>query len=128
MNSHRVGDIAEAHVLAALSERYQAVLIPFGNGQRYDFVVDTGESFLKVQVKNGRLRKGCVVFNSRSVSSQYNAGYEGQIDFFAVWCPETKKVYMIPIEKVTSQKPYLRVDPLKTNRTQGIVYASSYEV
>lgn len=128
MNTHKVGDVSEAHVLAALTEVYEAVLLPFGNGQRYDLVLDTGEDLLKVQVKTGRLRNGTIRFNASSRSQLASRDYKEDVDLFAIWCPETRKVYVVPIDHVTSDKPSLRVDPCKNGQMQGIRMASEYEL
>ena len=43
---------------AALIEAGYAVSKPFGENQRYDLVIDDGETLARVQVKTGRLRNG----------------------------------------------------------------------
>ena len=48
-----VDDLRE--LLPKLLAVYDAVLLPFGNGRRYDMVVDTGNRFLRIQCKTGRL-------------------------------------------------------------------------
>jgi hypothetical protein len=54
-NTHIIGDRTEAILMAKLLAVYDAVLLPFGNGRRYDMVVDTGNRFLRIQCKTGRL-------------------------------------------------------------------------
>ncbi len=51
-------------MLAALVRRGHHVLVPFGEGQPYDLVVDLGGAdFLRVQCKTAWPQKGCLVFN-----------------------------------------------------------------
>ncbi len=47
---------------------------------------------------------------------------------FAVWCPETLAVYLIPVGDVGSNKVALRVDPPKNNQVAGIRFATDYQV
>ncbi len=69
MHPKAVGDRSEAHVLAALVELYPVVLHPWGENQRYDFVVEDDQGdFTRIQVKTGRLRSGAVRFNAFSVN------------------------------------------------------------
>src|SRR5579864_8807926 len=57
------------------------------------------------------------------------AQYEGQIDFFAVYCAETTGVYLIPIADVqTRTSAYLRVDPPRNNQHRHIRFAADYEI
>ena len=68
MNPSKIGNISEAKVLAKFVENGWVVLIPFGNAEPYDLVIDRGLGFEKVQVKTGRLREGVIKFNSHSVA------------------------------------------------------------
>lgn len=130
-NTHRVGDLTEAIVMAELLKVYQCVLLPFGNGRRYDLVVDDGERFLRVQCKTGRLRRGCVLFNARSTHWHRGGkdhGYRGQVEFFGIYCPETEMVYLVPAEDVTESIGSLRIEPTGNNQQQGIRWAKQYEL
>src|SRR6059058_6236090 len=61
------GDAAEAAVLYAFVKRNLNVLVPFGDGQPYDLVVDlTGGKFLRVQCKTAWPDDGCMRFNCRA--------------------------------------------------------------
>ena len=123
-NTHAVGDRAEAMVLARLLKIYPCVLIPFGNGQRYDLVVDTGTQFMKVQCKSGSIRKGCIEFNTQSLGKSYR----GEVDTFGVYCAGNDKIYLIPVGDVGERKGYLRLDPVKNNQTAKVRWAKSYEL
>ena len=55
--------------------------------------------------------------------------YIGQIDEFAVYCPATEGVYLIPIEDVLARTgAYLRVDPPLNGQRKHIRWAKDYEV
>ena len=77
----------------------------------------------RVQCKTGRLRKGAVVFNVCSSYAHHRSplvekrSYHGEIDLFAVYCPETAGVYLVPITHLPVQhRGALRVDPPKNNQ------------
>lgn len=117
--------------MAQLLQVYDCVLIPFGNGRRYDLVVDDGERFLRIQCKTGRLRNGAVVFNASSSHwhrGGADKGYRGEAEFFGVYCQETGKVYVVPVGEVTETRGYLRVVPAVNSQTQGVRWASQYEL
>jgi PD-(D/E)XK endonuclease len=53
----------------------------------------------------------------------------GDVDFFAVYCPETSGVYLVPIEDVPVRvHAALRVDMPRNRQKKRIRYASEYEL
>jgi PD-(D/E)XK nuclease superfamily protein len=127
-----IGQRTEAIVLAALVRRGYRVLTPFGTNQRYDLAIDVGDRFLRAQCKTGRLRRGTIIFAVRSVRSNtrrtYLRTYENEVDLFLVYCPETDRVYAIPIEEATSSVGALRVAPTANGQAKGIRWACEYEL
>jgi hypothetical protein len=124
-----IGEISEAQVIARLLLAGEVVLQPFGDNQRYDLVLDRDGVFLRVQVKTGRLRNGAVRFATASSGSQTGhdkrVSYRGSADLFAVYCPETGKVYVMPVDECGEAQRNL---PLAENRFRpGIRLAASYE-
>jgi hypothetical protein len=123
--------LAEAVVLAALVQAGKQVPIPWGES-RYDLVIDEGGRFLRVQVKCGWLKHGAVCFNTASLAYHIGGGarpYSGEIDLFAVYCPQTGRVYLVPIEDVpTGRQASLRVDPSGNGQAKGIRWAREYEL
>src|SRR5687767_5612506 len=94
MRPKQRGEQTEAIVLAELVKRGYPVLLPFGDNQRYDFVVEREGRFERLQCKTGRLRRGAVEFSCTSTYQTYGmekvrTHYRGQIDAFVVWCYET---------------------------------------
>jgi hypothetical protein len=98
-----VGNRSTLAIMCALELVGFAVLVPFGENTRYDLVVDDGTSLRRVQCRTGRLRGGAVRFNACSQYAHHpnpkmvRRDYLGEIDDFAVYCPETAGVYLIPI-------------------------------
>ena len=125
-DTSRVGSLTEGRVLAALIATGFTVAIPFGVA-RYDLIVDVGSTLKRVQCKTGRFRNGAIIFNAYSSSQSGVRGYQGEADFFGVYCRETDKVYMVPVNETKTQV-YLRVSPPKNCQLTGIKLAVDYEV
>jgi hypothetical protein len=138
-----IGDRTTAMVLAHLLTKYESVCIPFGDNLRYDLLVDTGEKVLRIQCKTGRLRQGSVRFATVSYSyhhpsyvngiregKQINARhpYKGQADLFGVYCPETREVYLFPVDEAGASTISLRVEPPKNNQEKGVRWAADYRI
>ncbi len=123
------GEISEAQVLAAFLKNGEIVLTPFGDNQRYDLVLDRSGEFLRVQVKTGRLRGGAVRFATASsggvTGHNRRVSYRDSADLFAVYCPETDKVYVLTVAECGEVQKNLS---LAENRYRpGSRLAASYE-
>jgi hypothetical protein len=128
-----IGDRTTLAVMLALREFGYAISVPFGENTRYDLIVDDGERLLRVQCKTGRLRMGAVRFATCSTYGHHrNPGqsrrdYRGQVDLFAVYCPETGGIYVIPIADLnTRSSAMLRVDPPRNCQRKRIKFAWDY--
>jgi hypothetical protein len=121
--------------MAAFQSLGYALYEPFGENTRCDLVVDPGGKPTRVQCKTGRLRDGAIVFalcsnygHHRNPQS-YRRDYQGEVDAFAVYCPETELVYLIPIGDLPGRtRAYLRVDPPLNNQAIGVRYAANYVI
>ena len=104
MNTKDRGDDAEAYIAAALLEAGKAVLRPLGDNRRYDLVIEQGGRFLRVQCKTARWDSKTANALTFSTCSHYghrgrpSRDYRGDIDFFAVFLPPLKTVYLVPVE------------------------------
>lgn len=112
------------HVILRFIEKGWNVSLPFGENQRYDVILDNGSDLFKVQVKTGRLSNGVIQFPFRSSTSIGTKRYFGEVDLFAVYCPETREVYMVPVED--PQVCILRVEDPKGGNTSKINWAKDY--
>jgi hypothetical protein len=129
------GDRSTLAIMAALREAGFALLMPFGENTRYDLVIDDGTNLARVQCKTGRLREGAVRFNACSFYGNHrnpavpSRDYQGQVDYFAVYCPETAGIYLIPIEDLPLRRlGALRVDPPRNGQRKRIRFAADYEI
>jgi hypothetical protein len=132
-----VGDRSTAMVLARLLEIYEIVLLPFGENQRYDLVIESESGFIRVQCKTGRLRNGVIKFNACSITYHHPNRLPGQGvqaslsrsgDVFGIYCPETDKVSVVPVEEIGKNAGSLRVERALNNQAQRIRWAGDYEI
>ena len=130
-----IGDRTTLAVMLALIDAGLDVSVPFGENCRYDLVIDRANRLTRVQCKTGRLRDGVVRFAPASTYGhlpsprEARRDYLGQIDEFAVYCPGTGGVYLLPIEDVVTRAgAYLRVDPPRNGQRKNIRYAKDYEI
>ena len=91
----RIGDRTTLAVMLALIAHGYDVAVPFGENTRYDLIVDRNDNLSRVQCKTRRLRDGTVRFATSSTYGhlpsprEVRRHYQGQVDEFAVHCPET---------------------------------------
>jgi hypothetical protein len=121
--------------MLALQDQGYATYLPFSENTRCDLIVDYGGRLSRVQCKTGRLRGGSVLFAASSTYGHHpnpkvlRRTYEGEIDEFAVYCPELGSVYLIPIAEIQARNhAVLRVDPPKNGQTKKVRWASTYEI
>lgn len=98
-------------------------------------LADNGERILRVQVKTGRLKNGVIICPMRSNNGRFYRKsqpkgvhfYHGKADLFAIYCPETGKVYVFEPHQ-WSATPFLRITPPRNNQAKGIRMAADYEL
>ena len=115
-------------MLALVRDGYTVLVPAFSDSERYDFVLDVGGRFLRVQVKTGRITaNGCVSFQPRSVR---HAGgirdYRGDVDLFAVYCPANGVTYWVRPDDVGRQRCELRLRPTANGQVLGVRVAADY--
>lgn len=123
MNSKAVGERTEGIILGYLIKKGYTVLVPFGDNQRYDLVVDAGNGkFIRGQCKTGRYRNGCVEFSTSSHNPFTNekTSYHGQIEVFWVYCEELETFYEVQVEETSKNSKKLRVEHPKNNATKTV--------
>jgi hypothetical protein len=130
-----IGDTTTLAVMFALHRRGLSILVPFGENTRYDLAIDDGTRLLRVQCKTGRLRDGAVRFKVCSSYAHHPSprvrkrDYKGQVDAFAVYCPETGGVYLIPIKDIANNwTGSLRVESPRNSQRVGVRFAGDYLV
>jgi hypothetical protein len=125
------GNLSEAKILAALVEAGYIVSEPFGDGHKYDYVIDDGVTLQRLQCKTGRLKRGCVEFNAYSVAGNSNGkrqGYSNLADVFGVYCPDNEQVDLVPVSQVGVGPVLLRIDPAQNNQQKRVRWAGEYGI
>jgi hypothetical protein len=81
------------------------------------------------------MRNGAVVFAACSSYAHHpnpklqTRTYEGEIDEFGVFCPDTGAVYLIPIGDVpVKREATFRVSPARNGQRKGVRTAAAYEI
>ena len=102
------GNVSESAALNAFSRAGFVVSLPFGNGAPYDLVVDTGKRLLKVQVKTGRLRGGCVLFPAQRIYGHHGTTRHKYFEFETFLKNLSGEVELVGLEPTASTMPLLR--------------------
>ena len=115
--------------MSALARLGYRILVPYGENCRYDLVIEKEGTFLRVQVKTGRLRLGSVWFNAYSSHAHRNGGsrpYVGEVELFGVYCPDVEGVFLVPVGDVTTTVGSLRWEPTKNKQRRKVRWAQPY--
>lgn len=134
LNSKQKGNITEIECMLAFLKLGYNVLTPYGDCERYDFVVDINGKLLKIQVKtssDSHIDEGYIEFrcankttrNGQFIRHSYD---KKQIDYFMTSYNE--KSYLIPVEECSIEKKRLRFSPPKNGQIKGITFAEEYEL
>jgi PD-(D/E)XK endonuclease len=135
-NHKAIGERSEAFITAKLLEAGYEVFKPFGDNLRYDLVIEDADGqFWRIQCKTGWLdeKKSVIKF---ATASSYNytmknkvwRHYRGECEYFAVYCPETRGVYLAPVDQVGVTQTMLRLVPTANNQEKGVRWAKDYEI
>lgn len=116
-NTKAKGNVVQFVIMTELMRRGYTVLMPIGDNNRYDFIIDEYPNYTRVQCKTGRYQNGAIIFKIANGIADKKR-YEGQVDLFGVYCFELNKIYFVPISEVPekSSEMYLRHDTPKYNR------------
>lgn len=132
MNSKQIGNITELETMLSFIKLGYNVLTPYGDCERYDFVVDNKGTFIRIQCKTAYSVDDGASFRVNGRSTHKTSGKvvhhtynKEEIDYFATYFNE--KCYLIPVEECGTAKS-LRILSPKNEQTKGIVWAKNYEL
>jgi len=96
----RLGEIAEAEFLAKAERLRFGVACPWGDSERYDFIVDAGGRLWRVQVKSAHRagQDGCYSF--RAHTSSLEAYRPSEIDVLAAYVVPEDVWYVFPVKEL----------------------------
>ena len=129
MQKYELGNSSEAIVLSAYVKAGFNVSIPFGSGAAYDLLVDNETRIFKIQVKTAWFSKGVLKYKclrrQPGGSKMRRLFKQGEIDYFAVYCPAKDSLYGISAENHLSHG-WLRLEPAKNGQEKFIRWASEF--
>jgi hypothetical protein len=132
MNSKQIGNITELETMLAFVKLGYNVLTPYGDCERYDFVVDKNGTFIRIQCKTACSVDDGASFRFSGRSSHKSGGKvvhhtytKNEIDYFVTHF--NGKCYLIPVEECGAAKN-LRILPPKNEQAQRIAWAKDYEL
>ena len=139
LNHKEMGERSEAIIIGRLVYSGYTVLKPYGENQRYDLVIeDADRQFWRVQCKTAWFSKDqkTLIFNPCSNHYAYawqkntmtRRHYQGDVEYFAVYSPDTDKVFLIPIDHVGTTQANLRLFPTVNNQEKNVRWAKDYEL
>lgn len=99
----RLGEAAEAAFLARATSLGFSVLIPWGDSNRYDSVVDLNHGLLRVQVKSAT-RYAETRYRVKTTGANGQVYTPAEIDFFVAHVVPENLWYIIPIEAIGQRK------------------------
>lgn len=132
MNSKRIGNVTEVKCMLAFMELGFPVLTPYGDCEKYDFIVDINGKFYRMQSKtassedNGASFKFSCRSSHRKEGHVINEKYSAEdIDYFITYYGN--QCYLIPVKECGTDKR-LRLQPTKNGQIRGITWAKDYEL
>jgi len=99
----RRGEAAEAAFLARATHLGFTVLIPWGDSNRYDSVVELNRGFLRVQVKSAT-RYAETRYRVKTTGASGEVYTSKEIDFFVAYIVPENLWYIIPIQAIGARK------------------------
>lgn len=122
MQTKAKGDISEAKALFEFQKRNIPVLLPWGDKERYDMVIELSNHFFRVQVKTANEEKnGSIICYTRSshdhTTHKRYYKYVNQVDFFVFYNIQRDIIAIVPIKDIGEKACIsLRIAPPKNNQ------------
>ena len=130
-NTTNLGNIGQAYVIAKFVELGVPVYTPVGEGYPTDLIADFKGKLNKIQIKTTENLHDDSYMVWKITHQQ---GYHGkrikytnqEVDYFALYCIETKSLYLVPYEKANTNELIIRLDSYKGTRTKTMKFESDY--
>ena len=129
------GDLGVSAVIFDLTRQGYSICLPLSEHLPFDLIMVSPPTFStrRIQAKYRALKDGVIAVKQASTYSDSNGAHSTPTDLtsfdgYAIYCPDTSKVYYVPVIEVSDQTAFtLRVDPAKGNSQHVIRYAEMYE-
>lgn len=131
MTTKQIGTITELQCATEFLKLGIDVSIPYGDGSRYDCIIDVNKKLYKIQIKHARpinnegfmfTCKSCNLIKGHRTNKRYSSE---DVDFFATYFND--KCYLIPINECGTEKRLRFKQPVNNNST-NIYWAKDYEL
>ena len=99
----RSGEVAEAAFLAKASRLGFGVAKPWGDSERYDFILDSGHGLVRVQVKSTQ-RYAQSRYRVKGTGSRDDGYTLDEIDFLVAYIVPEDLWYVVPVAAFASRK------------------------
>lgn len=133
MNTKQIGNITELECMLAFVKAGYNVLTPYGDCERYDFVVDINGKLYKMQSKTSKSDEekayfefSCSSCNRKDGGIVHHSYTKDEIDFFVTIFDN--QVYLIPVEECGGRSKKMRLLPPKNNQVRGITWAKDFKM
>ncbi len=116
------GELAEMHFMLKAAGLGFGVAKPWGESERYDFVLDTGKRFWRVQVKSTYVARAprYSVNVCRNIADKKKAPYTPEeIDILVIYIVAEDAWYVLPVA-VVAARTRLYFAPLGSKRKGGV--------
>ena len=137
MDSKKIGNLTELQCITRFYELGFPVSIPYGDSEKYDFIVDVRGKLYKMQCKHAApsytedgqldyitIRTVWQTGYTRNKSAERHKYTSNDIDYFVThW---EGKNYIISVNECSTQK-VLRVLPPKNNQVKGVNFLYLFE-
>lgn len=133
-DSVALGALSEVEAIAALCRAGYRVSKPVVEHGPYDCVIDDGAQLQRVQIKTGWVDDTvvrwatCSNTYSRAGARPTRRTYVGVCDLFAVWVPETRACYLVPVDECGGRDASLRLVVPTRGRQETYRMAARYAV
>lgn len=131
-NTTNIGNIGQAFVVAKFIELGIPVYTPVGEGYPTDLIADFKGKLNRIQIKTTEnLHDDCYM----TWKITHQCGYHGnrikytkeEVDYFALYCLETKGLYLVPYEKAKTNELTIRLDSYEGVRTKTMKFEAEYQ-
>lgn len=101
-NTKAMGETSELIIMSHMLAKGYKLLQPYGDNQRYDFVIEEGPRLIsRVQCKTARYKNNQITFSTVSFyghRGRFRKKYVDEVEFFAAYCPKLDKCYLVPMK------------------------------
>ena len=132
MTTKQIGNITELETMLAFIKLGYNVLTPYGDCERYDFVIDVKNKFIRIQSKTSHsiddgaaFEFSCRSCNRKDGKIAHHKYTKNEIDYFIT--SFNNKIYIVPVDECGCEKR-LRLLPPKNGQTKNVCWAKDYEL